>query len=318
MTEKKIYENFALTPTGYADFVGRENEVISQIIAGAPTLADLIPQIGIKAGSSTDLNILRTDVTWSSADCISTETGDNTTLKPRNISVVRLSDRELLCLDKLDAKIPQLQRAGAMNDELSFSDAFMNLKIKSNAKQLEKLAWLGNVSTGSGNLALTDGFLAIAGSETADLAFYGTASASPILSTIIADVRVALNNRTDEMYENGSVIYMSSANAAMLSQALVDANLFNYGQVSEDENGTLSFNFPGTNVKVKGTYGLSGNNSFFLTLEGNLRMGTDLENDKENVELFFDRYHKQLVSDIVFAAGFQYEFPEQVVYIAGV
>ena len=317
MNEKTIFENFALTPTGYADFDGRENEVISQIIASAPTLADLIPQIGIKAGSSTNLNILRTDVTWSSADCVSTETGDNTTLKPRNISVVRLSDRELMCLDTLDAKIPQLQKAGALNTELTFSDAFINLKVKQNAKQLEKLSWLGNVATGTGNLALTDGFIAIAESETADLAFYATQDA-PTLGTIVDDVRVALNNRTDEMYEMGATLYMSSANAAMLSQALVDLNLFNYGQVSENENGILSFTFPGTNVKIKGTYGLAGSVAFFMTLDGNLRMGTDMENDKENVELFYDKYHKQMVSDIVFAAGFQYEFAEQVVYIGAV
>ena len=317
MTEKKLFEKFALTPTGYADFEGNANEVIAQVIAAAPTLGDLVPQTGIKAGSSMNLNILRSDVSWSSSNCVATETGDNTTLKPRNISVVRLADRELLCLDELDAKIPQLQRAGAMNDELTFSQAFIDLKVKANAKQLEKLAWVGSITGGTGNLALTDGFIEIAKAESGDLAYYGTTTGST-LATIIDDVRVALNNRTDEMYEMGAVIYMSTANAALLSQALVDANLFNYGQVSEDELGVVSFMFPGTNVKVKGTYGLAGNASFFLTIEGNLRMGTDLENDKENVELFFDRYHKQLVSDIVFAAGFQYQFPEQVVLIAEV
>ena len=201
-----------------------------------------------------------------------------------------------------------------MNDELSFSEAFINLKVKANAKALEKLAWSGNITGGTGNLALTDGYLELAYQEAGSLAHYGTKTAST-LSTIITDVRVALNNRTDEMFENGATLYMSSANVALLSQALVDANLFNYGQVSEDENGILSFNFPGTNVKIKGTYGFNGNGSIFMTIEGNLRMGTDMENDKETVELFFDKYHKQLVSDLVFAAGFQYEFASQVVFI---
>jgi len=314
MNIEKIYENFALTTSGYADFRGRANEVISELIASAPTLSMLVPQTGIKAGSSTDLNILTTDVTWSSADCLSTETGDNTVLAPRNISVVRLTDRELLCLDKLDAKVPQLVAAGARNEELSFSEAFINLKVAANAKELEKLAWKGNVAAGSGNFALTDGFLKIADGETGALAYYATGTTA-VLADIVAKVRVALDNRTDEMRENGSTLFLSSAYASLLSQALVDANLFNYGQVSENENGVMEFNFPGTNVKIKGTYGLSSNNSMFLTIEGNLRYGTDLENDKENVELFFDKYHKQMVSDLVFAAGFQYEFPSQVVYI---
>lgn len=314
MTEKDVKLKFALDTTGYADFEGRASEVIGEVIASAPTLGMLVPQTGIKAGSSTDLNILRTNVTWSTGDCVATETGDNTVLSPRNISVTRLTDRELLCLDKLDAKVPQLVAAGARNEELSFADAFIDLKVKANAKELEKLAWRGSLTGGTANLAVADGFLEIAKGETADLAYYATQTAST-LSTIISDVREALDNRTDEMRENGSILFMSSAYASMLSQALVDANLFNYGQVSENEDGTMEFKFPGTNVKIKGTYGLSSDNSLFLTIEGNLRYGCDLENDKENVELFFDKYHKQLVSDMIYSIGFQYEFPEQVVFI---
>ncbi len=101
----------------------------------------------------------------------------------------------------------------------------------------------------------------------------------------------------------------------MLSQALVDSNLFNFGAVSYNEDGTMTFMMPGTNVKIMGTYGISGNDSVYCTIEGNRRFGTDLENDKETVELFYDKYHKQLVSDIVFAAGFQVELPSQVIYI---
>jgi len=145
----------------------------------------LIPQTGIKAGSSTDLNILTTNVTWSAGDCVATETGDNTVLAPRNISVVRLTDRELLCLDKLDAKVPQLVAAGARNEEMSFSEAFINLKVAANAKELEKLAWRGNVAAGSANLALTDGFLKIADGETGALAYYATGSTA-VLADIVA------------------------------------------------------------------------------------------------------------------------------------
>jgi len=314
MTEKHLIEKFALTTSGYADFEGRAGEVIADIVAAAPTLADLVPQTGIKAGSSIDLNILTTDVTWSSADCVSTETGDNTVLAPRNIAVVRLSDRELLCLDKLDAKVPQLQRAGAKNEDLTFSEAFINLKVKNNAKELEKLAWRGSVTGGTGNLALANGYIEIAKSETGSLAYASTHTGAT-KSDIIELVRRALDNRTDEMFEMGATLYMSSAYANLLSQALVDANLFNFGQVSLNEQGIMEFMFPGTNVRIKGTYGLSSNDSLFMTIDGNLRWGTDLESDAENVELFYDKYHKQLVSDIVFAAGFQYEFPSQVVFI---
>ncbi|MCP4761465.1 MAG: hypothetical protein GY870_06760 [archaeon] len=259
-----------------------------------------------------DLNILKTDVTWSSANCVATETGDNTSLNARKISTTRLSDRELMCLDDISAKVPQLLRAGAYEDEITFSEALIELKVKQNAKQLAKLAFQGSITGGTGNLALADGYLEIAKGESGDLAHYATTTGST-LSTIIDDVRVALNNRTDEMFENATTIYMGVANASLLSQALVDANLFNFGQVKEDELGYLSFMFPGTNVKVVGTPGMAG--GFFMTVDGNLRYGCDLENDAESVEVFFDKYHKQLVSDIVFSIGFQYHEPAQVIFI---
>jgi hypothetical protein len=315
MNELKLIEKFGLTVSGYADFQGRVPEVISEIVASAPTLRDLIPQTGIKANTSTDLNILSTDVTWSSTDCIATETGNNTVLKPRVISVKRLADRELMCLDALDAKVPQLQAAGAMNDTLSFSEALINLKVAKNAKALEKLAWQGSLTGGTGNLALADGYCEIAKGETGSLAYYSTMTAqtkATIIDTIQSKV---LDNRTDEMFENGMTIYMSNSYASLLSQALIDKNLFHFGQVAENADGTMRFTYPGTNVKIIGTYGLNSVNHLYATIDGNLRFGTDLEADRETVEVFYDKYHKQLVSDIVFAAGFQIELPSQVIFI---
>ena len=44
MNEKLMRENFNLDVSGYADFDGREMEVIAEIFATAPTLSSLIPQ----------------------------------------------------------------------------------------------------------------------------------------------------------------------------------------------------------------------------------------------------------------------------------
>lgn len=318
MNEKKLIEKFNLTVSGYADFEGREAQVISEIVASAPTLKDLVPMTGIKANSSTDLNILSTDVTWTSGDCVATETGNNTVLKPRKISVHRLSDRELICLDKIDAKVPQLQSAGALNDDLSFSEALINLKVAKNAKALEKLAWAGSLTGQTGNLSLADGYIEIAKGETGSLAYYSTMTAQT-KATIIDTIQTkVLDNRTDEMFENGMTIYLSNSYASLLSQALIDKNLFHFGQVAENADGTMRFTYPGTNVKITGTYGLNSLNHLYATIDGNLRFGTDMESDKETVEVFYDKYHKQLVSDIVFAAGFQVELASQVIFIAKV
>jgi hypothetical protein len=317
--KKVSAEEFAITVSGYTDYKDRSGEIIADVIASAPTLVNLVPQTGAKANTVVELNILSTDVTWSNADCVSTETGDNTVLAPRPVAVKRLSDRELLCLDKLDAKLPLIMRPGANNESLPFEELFINLKVAENGKMLEKAAWQGNTSTGTGNLGKVNGWLAIANAETASLAGYDT-FASFTTANAIATVQTILADRTAEMFEMDNLtMYMDLPKFAILAQAVLAAYgiagtgaYLNTG--SENQAGMNEFMFPGTNVKVKGTHGLNGNGSIFLTPESNLRYVTDLEGDMETVSVYFDRYHRQLVSDLIFAVGFQYAFPEQVVY----
>lgn len=304
----------------YSAYVGNTGEIIANVIAGAPTLTKLIPMMGVKADTTAPLNILSTGVTWTNGNCVSTATGESVVLAPRSISVKRLSDRELLCLDEIDAKLPMIQASGAKNEELPFSALFINLKVAENSKELEKLVWQGNTSLVSGNLSKANGLLKIADGETSDLAYYATYSTFTT-SNAISRIQTALDNRSEKMYEmDNLVVWLDQPKYSILSQAIIAA----YGIAGtgafvntgvENQMGVQEMMFPGTNVRIRGTHGLNGNGSIFMTNENNLRYATDLESDRESVELFYDKYHKQLVSDLVFAIGFQYEFPENVVYI---
>ena len=156
-------EAFALDPSALPDNID-VGDVVVNIIAGSSTLETLTPQTGIKAGSTEQLNILDTDVVWSTGNCVSSATGGETTIVPRNLTTTRLTDRELLCLDVLDAKLPMYMAAGANNEDFGFSDLFMQHKIAKNSYQLEKLVWQGDTA-GAGNLSVTDGFLKIAAGD---------------------------------------------------------------------------------------------------------------------------------------------------------
>jgi len=321
-SKNEIKEEIFANPdlTAYSDYVANTGEIIANVIAGAPTLTDLTPMLGVKANTTAQLNILSTSVTWSNGNCVSTATGESVVLDPRTVAVKRLSDRELLCLDLLDAKLPMIQSAGAKNEELPFGALYMDLKVKENAKELEKLAWQGSTSLVSGNLSKADGFLKIADGEIASLAYHNT-FATFTVSNAITVIQEALANRSEVMYEmDNLVIFMDQPKYAILNQAIIAA----YGVSGtgafvnagvENQTGVQEMIFPGTNVRVRATHGLNGNGSIFMTNLDNLRYATDMESDKESVELFFDKYHKQLVSDIVFAIGFQYQFPENVVYL---
>ena len=319
--KEEIYkEIYSLDVSGYADFIENKGVIIANLIAGAPTLADIVPQTGVKAGTTVEMNILNTTINWQAGDCVTGASG-STVVAPRSVTPRRITDREEMCLDVLDAKLPMIQKPGARNEELPFANQYMDLKVALNSKNLEKLAWRGQYGVGSGNLSMADGYLKIADGETSDLGYYATFSgitAGNAISTIRNSV---LANRTDIMFEADDLyINVSQQDYSIIADAIVDA----YGiagtgvfQNSGDQNqlGVQVMRFPGTNVFIRGTHGLNSNGSIFCTMKSNLRYVTDMESDRESVDLFFDKYHKALVSDLVFTIGFQYEFPENVIYI---
>ncbi len=316
-------EEFALDVSAWTNYIDRQSDIIANVIAGAPSLKNITPMVGAKANTTVEFPVLTVDVVWQSGDCIASGTGATTILKPRTATVKRFTDREELCLDKLDAVLPMIQSAGARNEELPFGQLYMDLKVQKNANQLEKAAWRSNLTGQTGNLAITNGWLAIADSEIADLGYYSTFTGMTAANALTF-VQELLDNRTDIMFEMDNLIINTSlTNASYIAQAI--RNLGNgaifAGTGAYENNGQLNqagfveFYIPGENVRVRGTHGLNSNNSLFMTSEDNLKYITDLEHDKENVELFYDKSHKALVSDIVFSMTFQYAFPENVSYI---
>ncbi len=317
-------ELFSFDVSNYTDWVDRKAELIADLIAGAPTLENLIPMTGIKAGTVVELPRFSNVVEWQTGNCPTAFSG-TTTIQPRTINPVFINDRESLCPDELTAKLPMLQAAGARQEDISFADLFMEQKIKNNSKELEKLAWVGSLTGGSGNLAFTDGWIEVANAELGSLAFteeFGGLSAGSA-SITIAQIRTILNNRTDEMRERDDiVIYMSPADFDIVAEALVDTfgidptGLFlNTGD--ENQLGQVQvMKWPGASgVLLKATHGLSSDGSLFCTFQDNLIFATDLESDLEEVSMFYDKFHKALVSDIVFTIGFQYKQSEHVIYI---
>jgi len=325
--KREAQETFSLDPTALPDYIDNKGDIIVNLISRAQTLAMITPQTGIKAGSTERLNILSTGVVWSDGDCVSSPTGATTVLTPRDISTVRLTDREELCLDLLDAKLPMIQAAGARNEELPFSALYIETKVMENAKALEKLTWQGSIATGAGNLALQDGYLELALQDTGNLGYeqtYGAGDFSAIAdfsADPIKAVELFNANMPEEMDDRDDVIFfVSNSNFKALAKDIrdtygLDATGVFLDSGFENQEGRRMLKFPGTEIIVMGTHGLSGSDSMFGTYLENLRYGTDLENDKEDVDLFFDKKDKVLVSDVVFSIGYQWQDSSQIMIV---
>jgi hypothetical protein len=324
---KQLFAEFATTVdlTAIPDYEINTGEIVVDIIESAPTLSELIPMTGVKPGTTQNMNIMSTDIVWQTGDCVTTPEG-TVELKPRPATCVRVTDRMELCLDQFEAKLPMIMRAGQKNEDLPFAAQFIDFKKKLNTKELEKLAWAGNTAAGTGNLEVTNGYVKLALLEASDLGFNDAVGAFNV-NTAVGIVQDLLDARTDAQREiENFTIYMSPANYSILANSLVAAfgangtgYYTNLGNPNVDSK-NQEFIFPGTDVRIKATFGLSkqyhGNKDYlFATGTSNLRYVTDLEADRENFELYFDKYHKALVSDLVFAIGFQYEFASQVMLL---
>lgn len=315
-------ENFGFDVSAYTDAKERSNELIVAMIEKDPLLGEISVATGNKAGVTAELNVLKSNVNYSNADCVTVATGDSTVIEPRSVKVYRLTDREELCLDNLDAKLPQLQRAGARNTDLTFSQLYIDEKLAKGSKENIKMAFQGDRSiVGNTNLNKVDGWLKLAKSESAKLAFYDTAAvinASTVLG-LISDLTV---NRSQMQLDNSNelVIFVNNATFDMISAALIAEYGINptgvFGDTGyQNQAGNRKMKDPSTGIIIEATSGLDGKGGLFMTTKENLVLATDLEHDKEDVDLYYSKDKKAMIYDLVWTAGFTYYFPELVSYI---
>lgn len=321
MSKRKLtYEDFALDVSAWTGYVDRKGEAIANAIASTPTLDSFMPMPNVQANTIVQLPILSTSVYWSNADCVDSGTGATTSIVPRQMSVKRLTDVEDLCKEQLDAVLPLINKS-ALNTDIPFAELYMDRKLAINAKELEIAAWIGSTASGTGNLGKVTGLLTIAESETSSLGYYATASATAFNATNIeATFDNFLDNRPDLLFELDNVeIYVSYGVAQTLAQALLTKYgiggtgfFVNTGEVND--GGFQTFMYKQTGVRIKGTYALK-NKGIIAMPSDNKYMGFGVDSDQDNITLKYNDWHMKTRSVIKFNAGFQYMFPENVMYI---
>jgi hypothetical protein len=313
-------EAFDITVSGYPDYEYISKDLIATMLESTPILSGINWTTGYKADTTVNLNILDESVSWYNDSCAATASGSSV-IAPRSVEVKRLFDRDEICLDKLDSKLPILQKAGANNTEMTFASAYIDHRINVNARELEIALFQGDTVSGSGNNAKVDGLLAVAAGETGDLALYGTFS-SFTAGNAISTVTTMLAGRSQVMYELEDVtLYMSLPYFSILRQAWLTANpslaagtgVYLNGAYADQIDKNAMY-WPGENVIIRGTHALKTNNSMIMLPFSSIRGVTDLESDKESVEMFFDKKSRKFYADIVFAAGFTYTEAANVVY----
>jgi hypothetical protein len=287
-------------------------ELIKKSVLQGRTTQLITVQPDIK--SSASINIIDSTLSLQAGACGWNEAG-TTALTQRDLSVCPIKINESICLDTLESYYTQkMMQPGSYNEEIPFEQIFSEEKAGKINAVIDDIIWKGDTVSGSGNLALCDGFIVLADSLSASTVAGNTSSATAITAANVIDLvdDMVAAVPSDIIDADDLHIFMGYEVYRLYSKALRDANLFHYTG-AEDQGEDFSQMVPGTNVRAIAVRGLNGTNRMFLSRAANLYFGTDLLNDSEEFRIFYSEDNDEVRFRAKWKMGVQFAFPEFVV-----
>jgi hypothetical protein len=287
-------------------------ELIKKSVLQGRTTQLITVQPDIK--SSASINIIDSTLSLQAGACGWNEAG-TTALTQRDLSVCPIKINESICLDTLESYYTQkMMQPGSYNEEIPFEQIFSEEKAGKINAVIDDIIWKGDTVSGSGNLALCDGFIVLADSLSASTVAGNTSSATSITAANVIDLvdDMVAAVPSDIIDADDLHIFMGYEVYRLYSKALRDANLFHYTG-AEDQGEDFSQMVPGTNVRAIAVRGLNGTNRMFLSRAANLYFGTDLLNDSEEFRIFYSEDNDEVRFRAKWKMGVQFAFPEFVV-----
>jgi len=293
-------------------------DLIKEAVLRGRTVDLVQVQGGVK--SSATINRLSTTLNAAAGACGWSAT-NSTILDQRTISVCDIKINEAVCLNDLENYYTQIQmNPGSYNTEIPFEQLYAENKRDNIMALIEDLIWKGDVSGGSGNLALCNGFKVLFNAGiTASSAFYGTYSTNTttLASTIVAKVDEAIGKINTDIIDTDDLhLFMGYPEYRIYARALRDLNYFAYTG-AEDQGQEFSQIHPGTNVRVIAVRGLNSASRWVLTRASNLYVGTDLLSDAEDFRIFYSQDNDEVRFLAKWKLGVQCAWLDEVVYYVG-
>lgn len=277
--------------------------LIREIVLSGGTISRMTLQTGIK--KSAYLNYLDIDPEIQDGTGCGFSAQGDIELTYRTIETALLKVDMDICPENLRGKYAEyLLKTAATSEDLPFEQYIMDGVRKSIAKQMETAVWQWQKSSSGSDLF--DGLLYIAGAES-DVIDVDIASGSSAYAGILA-VYMAL---PEEVIERGAEIYVSPAIYRQFLQEMVTLNYYHYS--GPQDAYPEEFALIGTNAKVVKTSGLAGSLKILGTYARNLVYGTDLESDREEIDLWFSKDDRVWKLQVKWVAGVQIAFPDMVV-----
>ena len=285
-----------------------KDELLTKAVLGANTLDHVEKMLNVKFKDQ--LNYLDSTVVLADGTVCGWSPQGDDTFTARTIEVVPLTVQKEFCwkdLRKYWMNEQLLFDAG--KESLPFEEKFTENNIKAINAELEKQIWMNEKSAEGGN-ALFDGFVKLitdaAGSHKVDL----TAGYTAI--DIVDKTYAAL---TPVMLLQGVTIFLSHSTFRNYIQALNAVCCANRAIIDANADSIM---YPGdSRVKIVPVTGLEGAAATKVLAvaspEANLVYATDVDGSENDFRLWFDEKESKYLMSVLFNAGVQYKFDDQLV-----
>lgn len=295
--------------SGLTNYIETNKEVIlKDAILGSGIKGETIPmlrkQLGVK--TSERLNYLDVTPTIQPVTGCGFSAQGSTVFSERDIETAQAKVNDEWCIEDLLKKFTEYKvRIGANEQEMPYEAEITDQIVKGVQKDIERQIWVGNKSSDD----LINGFVTIAlGADSASTITGETAVGASAYAAIKQAYMAIPEKWVDE-----AVIFVSPAIFRQYVQDLVDANLYHY---DPSFSGELTEMFiPGSDVKVRKTFGLTGDNHIYASVPENMVYATDFENNKEEVDGWYSKDDDVYRLKMRFNFGVNTLYPDAVVVV---
>lgn len=288
--------------TSLPDYVQTNRDILVKSfgLVGTGTRARIGLQTGIKKDAY--LNYLDLTPTFQDGSDCSFKPLDEITLSQREINTAAIKVDGQICPETLLGKYAEyLVRINATENDLPFERYIIDALIAQINKGIETLIWMGD-SSGSDPI---DGFLAQMSADSDVI----TATLTGIADAYTA-VKAVYFSMPEETLDKGGVIFVDPAIFRALLNDLVVLNYYHYDMGNGNPEEIL---LPGTDVRVVKTPGLANSKAIVGTFADNLVYGCDMENDHEDIDLWWSQDDRVFKYQVKWNSGVAYHFPDQIV-----
>lgn len=194
--------------------------------------------------------------------------------------------------------------AVAEGERMPFAQEVLDGIVSQINKKIDRVIWQGKTTTHSGT-DLIDGWLYMLDndSDVIDVADMPAGAYDGILAVYM--------NLPQEVIKRGAKIFVAPEIYRVFMQDMVSKNYFHYA--GANNAAPQEFILPGTNAVVVSTEGLTGSLKIVGTWGENLVYGTDMENDEEDIDLWYSKDDRIWKLEALWAMGVSYYFGDMIV-----